>query len=49
MNSSRDASLLKSIDSGLNRKKIIFNGRLTDGTNEYLAKANYSSAPIDFC
>ena len=34
--------------SDLNRKKILFNARLTDGTNNYLAKADYSSSPIDF-
>ena len=48
MNYSKNISLLKSIDNDLNRNKIIFKGRLTDGTNEYLAKANYSSSPIDF-
>ena len=48
MNSSRNASLLKSIDNNLNRKKIIFNARLTDGTNEYLPRADYSTSPIDF-
>ena len=32
----------------LAKKKIIFNARLTDGTNNYLAKADYSSSPINF-
>ena len=41
-------SLLTNIDTELSKKKIIFNARLTDGTNEYLAKADYSSSPIDF-
>lgn len=48
MNYSKSISLLKSIDNDLNKQKIIFKDRLTDGTNEYLAKANYSSSPIDF-
>ena len=48
MNCSRNNSLLKKIDATLDKKKIIFNARLTDGTNEYLAKADYSSSPIDF-
>ena len=41
-------SLLTDIDTELSKKKIIFRARLTDGTNEYLAKADYSSSPIDF-
>ena len=48
MNYSKNNSLLKSIDNDLNRKKIIFKARLTDGTNEYLAKSDYSTSPIDF-
>ena len=58
MNYSRNISLLKSIDMGvtanntalteLNKKKIIFNARMTDGTNEYLATADYTSSPTYF-
>lgn len=48
MNYSKNISLLKSIDNDLNRKKIIFNARLTDGTNEYLPRADYFTSPIDF-
>ena len=51
MNYSRNISLLKSMDIGiteLNKKKIFFNARLTDGTNEYLDRDDYSNSPIDF-
>ena len=48
MNYSKVNESLKNINTTLNKKKIIFNARLTDGTNEYLEKANYSSSPIDF-
>ena len=41
-------SNIQSDVSDLNRKKIIFNGRLTDGTNEYLTRGDYSSSPIYF-
>ena len=44
-------SILRSIQSDtadLNKNKIIFNGRMTDGTNEYLPNANYTSSPIYF-
>ena len=39
---------LSNIDTELSKTKIIFNARLTDGTNEYLQKADYFSSPIDF-
>ena len=48
MNYSKVNESLKNINTTLNKKKIIFKARLTDGTNEYLEKANYSSSPIDF-
>ena len=48
MNHLRSCSLLKDIHSELSKKKIIFRARLTDGTNEYLPRADYSSSPIDF-
>lgn len=46
MNSNKTNQIIKSLD--VNKKKIIFNARLTDGTNEYLARDDYSSSPIDF-
>ena len=48
MNLSKDTSLLKSIDTSLKKTKIIFNARLTDGTNEYFEKADYTSSPFYF-
>ena len=32
----------------LAKKKILFNALLTDGTNDFLLKADYSSSPINF-
>lgn len=32
----------------LAKKKIIFTARLTDGSNDYLLRADYSSSPINF-
>ena len=48
MNLSKNTSLLKDIQTELTKTKIYFYDRLTDGTNEYLERANYSSSPIDF-
>ena len=48
MNYSKANETLKNINTTLNKKKIIFNGRLTDGTNEYLPRGDYSSSPIYF-
>ena len=44
-----NVSAIKTDVDTLAKKKIIFNARLTDGTNNYLAKADYSSGnAIDF-
>ena len=57
MNFARDISLLRSIDielknvnTSVSEKKILFNARLTDGTNEYLQRGDYSGEgnAIDF-
>ena len=37
---------VNNIEDELLKKKIIFNARLTDGTNNYLAKANYTSGGV---
>ena len=34
--------------SDLNRKKIVFNARLTDGINEYIPRGDYTSSPFNF-
>lgn len=43
-----DVSAIKSDVDSLTKTKVIFNARLSDGSNNYLAKADYSSSPIDF-
>ena len=52
MNSSKTNELLKSIKNDVNtiaQKKILFNAHLTDGTNEYLTRGDYSNEnAIDF-
>ena len=48
LSSKNSLTNIESDVSDLNRKKIIFKARLTDGTNEYLSRADYSSSPIDF-
>lgn len=44
-------SILRSIQadtSDLNRTKVIYHGRMTDGTNPYLPNANYDGSPVYF-
>ena len=48
MNYSKVNESLKNINTTLNKKKIIFSAKLTDGTNEYLPRADYYTTPIDF-
>ena len=43
-----DVTNIKTDVDTLAKTKVIFNARLTDGSNNYLAKADYSSSPIDF-
>ena len=48
MNSSPTTALLKNVDATLNRTKILFNATLTDGTNEFLDRVNYTGNPEHF-
>ena len=45
---STNLSGIKTDVDTLAKQKIIFNARLTDGTNEYLARADYDTSPINF-
>lgn len=49
MNSSKNTQWLKKLHHNRKENRIFFNARLTDGTNQYLAKADYSGgSAIDF-
>ena len=43
-----DVSAIKTDVDTLAKKKIVFNARLSDGSNNYLPRSNYSGSPIDF-
>ena len=48
MNNSKTNNILKDINTSITRDKIYVSGKLTDGTNQYLDKINYTSSPIYF-
>ena len=48
MNCPRTISLLKNIDSTLDKKKVYFNAFLSDGTQNALSRLDYTSSPKIF-